>query len=175
MRKTFSLIAWEISVRSHMSWKMISLYEKLSFFSLYLASFVYNLARVDNSRSKSLSLLIESGLIDWFEDFFDWSMCEESECSLNEKDLLNDDSMYADWFSRDSLNVEQCSLNWWWSLNEMRWLYETDLDDESDFLEIFRKRDFSVASCLIRKIDFSDARFRFFRDVYLRNSWSSDW
>ncbi len=129
MKKIFSLIEWEMSTRSHMSWKMINLNEKLSFSSLYLASFVYSLVRMNNSRSKSLSRLIESDLIDWFEDFFDWSMCEESECSLNEKDLLNRDSLNE----RDLLKENSsCSLN------------EIDLES---FLSLFKKDAFADKIC----------------------------
>ncbi len=137
---------------------MISFYEKLSFFSLYLAFSVYNLARVDNSRSKSLSRLIESDLIDWFnsiawfdfwfdsiawsEGFFDWSICEESECSLNdERDLLNSDSLNE----KDLLN--EISSN--------------DTDLEEDFLNLFRKDDF------VDKICFSC-------DTHLKKFWF-DW
>jgi hypothetical protein len=155
---------------------MINLTEKLSFSSLYLISFVYNLARMNNSRSKSLSRLIDTSLIDWFksiawldsiawsEGFFDWSMCEESECSLNnEKNLLNDDSMYANWFSRNSLNVERCSLNWWCLLNEMRWLYETNFDDESDFLDLFQKKKFFCCLLLDQKNRFFWCAFQIFQ------------
>jgi hypothetical protein len=48
-----------------MSLNMINLNEMLSFFSLYLASFVYNLIKLANSRSYS------DDLIDWFTDVND--------------------------------------------------------------------------------------------------------
>jgi hypothetical protein len=44
---------------------------------------------------------------------------------------------------------------------------EIDLD-ESDFLDLFRKRDFSVVDCLLRKMRFFDALLRFFSEVHLR-------
>jgi hypothetical protein len=59
-----------------MSLNMMSLNEKLSFFSLYLASFVYNLAKLTNSRSYS------DDLIDWFTDEND---------ETNDRDEIDDE------------------------------------------------------------------------------------
>jgi hypothetical protein len=133
MRKIFSLIEWEISARSQILWKKISLYEKLSFSSLYLNSFVYSLARMNNSRSKSLSRLIASDLINWWfcENVFFWMIFFwiTEVCDLNEK-------------SECSLNERWCSLNRKCLLN-LSWLYENSLNEtdveKNDFLSLFKK------------------------------------
>ncbi len=72
-----------------MSLNMMSLNEKLSFSSLYLASFVYNLAKLTNSRSYS------DDLIDWFTDEND---------ETNDRDEIDDE--YSCDRSRDETNDE---------------------------------------------------------------------
>jgi hypothetical protein len=77
-----------------MSLNMMSLNEKLSFFSLYLASSVYNLVKLTNSRS------YPDVLIDWFTDESDVT----NDRGVNDRDEIGEE--YSWDRDRDDTNDE---------------------------------------------------------------------
>jgi hypothetical protein len=78
VRKAFSLVSKNTSIRSHMSLNMISLNEKLSFSSLYFVSSEYSFVQLINSRSYSCVLI-------------DWSTDENDDDETNDRDENDDE------------------------------------------------------------------------------------